>query len=280
MWRRLTIPVVLSADQAAAADLCDRSTLLPDARVRPRGVRTRQLGVLPFAGGLVVFCLRPRTVRLVRTGQGYAVECTSRSLMSVLTPLRLILAVMAVLSGGVALSALTTRDRTWWSEAFSNLGAFDDFSSLVFNGTLVVAGVGTCLFAYRLASDLRRLRRRGILGAAAHVIPVLVCVAGVALALVGIFTESANREVHDLVASTLALLFAALLLCTPPLLRALPTTVTVTCGVFLAASASMLLAGRMTLAAFELLTFVLFFLWLCTTSRAVGGLLRSKEPRR
>ena len=226
---------------------------------------------------------RPRSVRVVTSGDGYVLEFTARTLPSHLTPFRLISLVMVVLAVSVALAAATTKDRMWWTEAFSRLGVFGDLSSWAFNGGLVASGAFAVVFALRFRMDLIRLRRRGVSRAAAAIIPVLCIVAGAGIAAVGFIPESANRSLHDASAMTMAAAFTGLVLTSPWLLRRfrlgaqVPAAV---CGMVFVATAIAYAGGAMTLALFELIMFVLFFAWLGAVSHGGHRLLNGKGRRR
>lgn len=192
-----------------------------------------------------------------------------------LTPLRLILATMAVLSGSVLLSALTTQDPSWWTVAFSNLGVFDDASSALFNAGLIAAGATTCLFAIRLQLDLRRLHsaRR-----AAVLVPAQSALAGLSIAMVGLFPETPHPVVHDIAALALAGSVAGVVLTGQWLLRSRSPQVcvsTVVGAVIIAAATPLLVTEAITLASYELVLFGLFFLWLSVASREVHRALRA-----
>lgn len=286
MWRRVSIPVQLTDKQkdAVAQRMSGRGGILFLGDLRPhlRGVETPELGYIRHRRPAPV-TPRPHQVRLIRRDSGYAVEYTARSLGSLVTPLRLILTVMAVLSGGVLISALTTSDRMWWAEAFSKLGVSDDLSSFAFNGGLVAAGVVACVFAARLRLDLARLRFRGFSKTAVAAVPALVCLAGAGIATVGVFTETANRFMHDLGALVLAGAFAALVLSGPWFLRRLSRrlhAVTAVCSAGLFIATGLYIPGALTLAAYELVLFALFFLWLAVLSHYVHAKLNRRRAKK
>ncbi|MCT9821091.1 DUF998 domain-containing protein [Microbacterium sp. W1N] len=275
-WRRVTVAVRLTPEQRvhAAAPI----VAFDGARLRPDGVVLPGLGVVRHRHPAV---LSPwlRTVRLLTLSDGsHAVEYTARSLASVVTPVRLIMLAMTVLASAVSLSALTTRDRFWWMHAFSRLGVFDDLSSLAFNGGLIVSGIVSGLFATRLWLDLARLSRRGARPAAAVVVPALCMLASVGIVSVGLFTEYANKVVHDISAATLALAFAGMMITAPWMLKGLgrrPRLVTRICSTGLVVGITLHVLEIINLALFELVMFALFFLWLVTVSVAAHSRLHA-----
>lgn len=69
---------------------------------------------------------------------------------------------IAVLLGGVGLSAVVTPDRKWWHAFFSVLGGGGVVAAQIFNGTLIISGVllGVVGTACAAKINLPRSRRR------------------------------------------------------------------------------------------------------------------------
>ena len=68
---------------------------------------------------------------------------------------------MSFVAIGTLTAMVTSPDPLWWEIHFSQLGTFGDFSSLLFNGTLIVGGLLVTSFAVYLAADIRALAETG-----------------------------------------------------------------------------------------------------------------------
>lgn len=122
--------------------------------------------------------------------------------------------VIVVLATGVYLSATNADDPLWWQVSFSYMGTMNSYAGLLFNGTLMFAGLLLIVWLPFLMSDLRILARHGI--STEHSIRLLrygLIALGIALAFVGLFP---NRilplfdTIHNLSAALLGLIFLAL----------------------------------------------------------------------
>ena len=194
--------------------------------------------------------------------------------VSNMTTQRMSSLLMAFIVIGTVTAMVTTPDPEWWTYHFSQLGTFDDLSSWVFNGTLIAGGLLVTTFAVYIANDMDELVAAGVLTNArgAQIVPVLFVVMGIMLACVGIFPVDVNLALHNLSASGMALMFLALLISGPVLLRGMPRTYFVAAWTFLAATvASVVLfipaVGFFSLTAFEILVFALIFGWIAVFIR-------------
>ncbi len=187
---------------------------------------------------------------------------------------------MAFIVLGTLTAMVTSPDPEWWKVHFSELGTFDDLSSWVFNGTLIAGGLLVTTFAVYIANDLTALTEAGTLTnpGAARTVPTLFVVMGIMLAFVGIVPVDVNLLIHNVSASGMALMFLALLIAGPRLLRGMPRTYFVASWAFLAATvASVLLfvVGYFSLTAFEIIVFALIFGWIAVFIRFLGAAART-----
>ena len=175
---------------------------------------------------------------------------------------------IAFLSVGTLLSIVTTPDHTWWRVAFSELGTFDDFSGRAFNATMLTAGLLIVLLAGRVGRDLDALQQlRGI--KRSKWFGGLVASAGMHLAAVGAIPVNVNGFWHDRAASGIMLSFLGMLIVvtirrrhhTAGILRA-----TAAVGSVLGTTIVVFLFGVISLAALELIGFVLIFGWMSVYS--------------
>lgn len=283
MWKRATVPVRLTGEQEARVlETGERVVPYPGARAGVWGATLPGLGRIQHTRPAFVGP-RLRTVRVLVSDDGYCVEYTHRSVSSLATPLRLILFVLVVLVSSVGLAAATTRDHDWWTEAFSRLGVTGDLSSFAFNGGLVAVGLVSMVFAARLWMDLVRLRRYGAARSVAYWVPAACILASIGLIGVGLVPETSIRLLHDLSALTLVLALTVLMAAGPWLLRALPRRVKALaagCAAVHFGCIAAFAVGLLTLAAFELLLFGVYFIWLVAISHAVHTKLNRRQQRR
>lgn len=126
-----------------------------------------------------------------------------------------------------ALSAmLTANDPLWWDKNLSALGVGITASAVIFNATLIVAGLVVVGIADRVAVDLAGWRGRpGSRRSTSRRIRILqvgVLLIGVLLATVGAVSVNANMLLHNTAASGMGLVFVVLACALPTLLPGLP----------------------------------------------------------
>ncbi|MFT4283597.1 MAG: DUF998 domain-containing protein [Protaetiibacter sp.] len=183
---------------------------------------------------------------------------------------------------GVMAAMLSTSDPRWWEKNISALGIGDDFSSWIFNVTLIVAGVlitaisvylitelgqGHLARAPRDADDRHEVARIRLLGSA-------LVLLGVFLALVGVFPVSWVEWVHNTFATGLVVIFAGLVVGIRWIVPGLPEVFFVVGYVFLGVVlfATVLFAvGVYNLTAMEIIGFALIFAWLILLIRNISA---------
>lgn len=202
--------------------------------------------------------------------------------VSHMTTQRMSSLLMAFIVIGTLTAMVTTPDPEWWMVHFSQLGTFDNLSSLIFNGTLIAGGLLVTTFAVYIANDMEVLTDAGVLTNARgkRIVPALFVVMGIMLACVGIFPVDDNLALHNISASGMAAMFLVLLIGGPSLLRGMPRTYFVASWAFLAATlASVILfipaVGYFSLTAFEIIVFALIFGWIAVFIRFLGVAGRS-----
>lgn len=200
--------------------------------------------------------------------------------LPVATASRLATSIMVVLMSGVASAVATTTDHMWWQLHFSRLGEFHNGSGLLFNGTLISAGVLIVVFARRVRADVRSLARarRG----SARTTSVLISCVGVSLAMVGMVPLNSNSFLHDRAASGIVLSFAALLLTSTWFLhkavRGL-SLANVGALIVLFVAATFFVSGTINLALFEALGFTTIFGWVGVFTRCLTASVRVDSKR-
>jgi len=195
--------------------------------------------------------------------------------VSRVTTQRMSTLLMAFIVIGALTSMVTTPDPNWWQVHFSELGTFDDLSSFVFNGTLIAGGLLVTTFAVYIANDLQRLADDGVLAnpRSPRIVSTLFVIMGIMLAFVGIVPVDVNLLIHNLSATGMALMFLALLIAGPKLLRGMPRTYFLSSWAFLAATVAsvvLFVVGYFSLTAFEILVFALIFGWIAVFIRFLG----------
>ncbi|GAB3618078.1 hypothetical protein GCM10027416_26350 [Okibacterium endophyticum] len=183
---------------------------------------------------------------------------------------------------GVLLSMATSTDPIWWRYHFSHLGTFGDQPSIVFNATLIIAGLLVTTFALYVSRDIRRLARRRIVRFewSARVISAFFIAMGIALAGIGLVPINLTIIGHNVFAGGTVILFGVLLLATPIMLWGMPAALGITAlGFFAALAASAWLAsiGYFNITAFELVAFVIMFGWIALFVRFVSAVLASDK---
>lgn len=196
--------------------------------------------------------------------------------VSHMTTVRMTGLLIIFITAGTLSSMATSQDPKWWEYHFSQLGTFGDGSSGLFNITLLIAGALVTAFAVYLRRDIHTLYTNGVIrqAHAPRIISNAFMVMGVMLACVGLFPVHVSLTLHNTAASGMAVVFAALLVGTPFVLRGLPWP-------FFAASAAFLIGllggawlfftGVYGLTAFELLAFVIIFSWIAVFIRFISA---------
>lgn len=211
-----------------------------------------------------------------------AVSVASYSLyleVAQLTTMRLAHRMLMFMGGGVLLSMTTSPDPLWWQRQFSYLGTFGDQPSLIFNGTLIVAGALVTTFAMYVSRDLRMLRRRHVVQYrwSAPTYTVLFIVLGALLAGIGLVPENLNTSAHNSIAAATSCTFGVMLLLTPVALRGMPWSfILLTCGCLALLASDVWLyinESYFNLTAFEAVAFAILFGWISILVRFMAAML-------
>lgn len=176
---------------------------------------------------------------------------------------------------GIITAMVIAPDPNWWKVHFSQLGTFDDLSSVFFNGTLIGGGLLVTTFAVYIAHDMNALVDAGVLASrrSPRIVSTLFVVMGAAFAGVGIVPVDLNRIAHDIAALALATMFLAMLIAGPKLLRGMPRSYFVSTWVILGATVGSVVLYALhffTLTAVEIVVFVLIFGWISVFVRFLG----------
>lgn len=196
-----------------------------------------------------------------------------------LTTMRLAHRMLIFMGGGVLLSMTTSPDPLWWQRQFSYLGTFGDQPSLIFNGTLIVAGALVTTFAMYVSRDLRTLLRRHVVHYrwSAPTYTVLIIVLGALLAGIGMVPENVNMNAHNSIAAATSCTFGIMLALTPIALRGMPWSfILLTCGCLAVLVSDVLLylnASYFNLTAFETVAFAILFGWISILVRFMAAML-------
>ncbi len=183
---------------------------------------------------------------------------------------------------GVFAAMLSTSDADWWEKNISALGIGDDFSSWVFNITLIVAGaIITAIASYLVvelaASGMARARGERDDGRERLRIEVLrgaLLALGTFLALVGVFPVNWVEWVHNTFATGLVVIFAAMVFGVRHVVPRMPVVFVAVGFVFLGVVlfATVLFAtGAYNLTAVEIIGFALIFTWLIVLIRNISA---------
>lgn len=192
-----------------------------------------------------------------------------------MTTQRMMSLLMAFVVLGTLTSAVTTPDKEWWAVHFSQLGTYDDISSWIFNGTLVVGGLLVTTFAVYISHDMNALVDSGVLSdsSSPRTVSGLFVVMGVMLAGVGLVPVDVSFLIHTLSASGLAVVFMVLLIGGRKYLSGMPPTYFVVSWSFLAAILATIVlyvTQYFSLTALEITVFALIFGWIAVFISFLG----------
>jgi len=180
-----------------------------------------------------------------------------------------------MLCASILAAATTTSAADWWMSCFSELGATNDTSSLLFNGGVVLAGLVITLSALPILRGLRGAYAAGSRAGSADstLMPLLTAGLGISLVLIGVLPLSFDVFAHERAANGALASSAGLLLLHRRHLRGLSRTldrIALGAVVVLALGMAGLIAGLLTLTVFEALAFGSVITWL----HAVETLMR------
>lgn len=209
---------------------------------------------------------------------GYMVfRSVARTTTQRLTSLLMTFVVMGVLT-----AAVTTPDPFWWRVHFSQLGTFNDASSWIFNGTLVVGGLLVTTFAVYIWHDMSILASDGHLAerSSPRTVARRFVIMGVMLAGVGLVPVDVSFLVHTVSASGLAVVYLMLLIGGRRHLAGMPSTYFVASWIFLgaiAATVALFFARIFSVTALEIMVFALIFGWISVFIRFLGAVGDDEE---
>lgn len=171
-----------------------------------------------------------------------------------------------LLCGSILVSAATTTDADWWRLYFSRLGMMGDFSSLAFNGGLIVSGAIIAGSSWVLRVRLRDLADTDSLRLrlATVFMPQAIVGLGVSLLAIGVFPLSVDPVAHEWATNGAVLSFALLLLSHRVLLWQLSATLqraSVVSAVVLICAVVALKLEAVSLTVFEAIAFAVILCW-------------------
>lgn len=176
-----------------------------------------------------------------------------------------VLCAALLLCGCILVSMATTTDPDWWRLYFSRLGMMGDFSSLAFNGGLIVSGAIIACSAWMLRVRLRDMihatRRSRV---AMHLMPYAIVGLGVSLLAIGAYPLSVDPIAHERATNGAVLSFAFLLLSHRVLLWQLAPALqraSVISAVTMIAALVALKAEVISLTVFEATAFAMILWW-------------------
>ncbi|MCU1409030.1 MAG: hypothetical protein JWM23_1110 [Microbacteriaceae bacterium] len=186
-----------------------------------------------------------------------------------------LLAIM--LAGGVLLSMISSRNSRWWEVNFSILGTTRDFSGLSFNLTMIIGGAAITILAGLLTQEwtLWATSRAPSARRRINVVKWSLVTIGTLLALVGLVPVSISLPVHNTVATSMVLVFLALVISLKRILPEFPRNFFLLSYAFLAgivvSGVMFFPVGYYNLTAFELITSGLIFGWLVIFVRVTAA---------
>ncbi|NEG96147.1 ABC transporter permease [Bifidobacterium sp. SMB2] len=243
----------------------------------------------------------PAVVALFSAVTGYLVFVQADSLNSKTIASLLPLFVVS----GVSTAGLTSDDPNWWKNNFSQLGDRTTFAARMFNSTLVLAGVCVIILSYFAVSELIATQRMRMLWRTASdgkssdagkssgtdsrhgdveiprfwariiCLSVLLTLAGMCFAGVGLFRYTPHPILHNVFARGLSLPMSLLMVFLPWLAPQLSKAMYVVSDLIIVAIAVAgvhWLQGGTTLTNVEALACILFMGWFIVFSRQIAAI--------
>lgn len=177
---------------------------------------------------------------------------------------------------GTTTSAVTSSDASWWKLDFSELGAHNDLSSWIFNGTLIAGGLLVTTFAVYISHDMYALVATGRLSdrSSPRTVAASFITMGVMLAGVGIFPVDEFFWIHTFAASGMGVVYLVLLIGGRRHLSGMPRMYFVSSWLFLAAtlvSVVLYLTRFFSLTTLEVIVFAAIFGWIAVFIQFLGA---------
>ncbi|MBT1176350.1 ABC transporter permease [Bifidobacterium callimiconis] len=256
------------------------------------------LGVINGIMGISLFSSYIPSVTAIFSGVvGYVVFVQADTLNSQTIASLLPLFVVS----GVSTAGLTTDDPNWWKNNFSQLGDRTTFAARMFNSTLILAGICVVILSYFAISELittqrMRLKWRIVNGtgeapkvgdepktefdiphfwARILCLVILLTLAGVCFAGVGMFRYTPHPILHNVFARGLSLPMSLLMIFLPWLAPQLSRAMYVVSDLIIATiviAGFNWLQGNTTLTNVEALACILFMGWFIVFSRQIAAI--------
>lgn len=199
------------------------------------------------------------------------------------TAVTMSMALAVFLIAGTLTSMITAGDPKWWEIHLSSLGANGGVSMYAFNGTLIIGGIVIAGIADQIAKDFVALQNASSKYKAVktEIIRWTLILVGLFLAGVGLFPYDTMSTLHVLSAGGMVVLFVFLI-------GGLWKLVPVFSRAFLGLSYGLLVAvlfstylyeviGYFNLTGYEIICFIILFLWLVIFVRQIAASLHDSQ---
>ncbi len=204
------------------------------------------------------------------------------------TSMRSVLSIFAIiLLAGISISAIDENNPLWWKESFSFLGEAQSADRLVFNSTLVIAGVLFVILQQFFMDRFIRLREANLLSAGkTRLVRASLIGIGVALAVVGLVPFGVNaplNAVHSAAAYTLMAVLLAHMVLARRLLPFFPHEFYAVTWLMVGATVVALalhLLGSINTVGIELIGFIIAGAWFMLFAKNVELLVDQIESQR
>ncbi len=177
---------------------------------------------------------------------------------------------------GTLTSIITSDNKYWWQNHFSELGTGGTLSSYTFNLTIIIGGILMVSLADYIVSDFQKIQRVSGQYAKikAGVVRSLFMVIGVAMIGVGIFPYNMFRQIHDISADVMTLTFCILMLILPmvvPIFSRSFIALSYISTILVVGSYWLFREGKLQLVVMEVASAMTLFLWLIVFLRQVSA---------
>ncbi len=189
-----------------------------------------------------------------------------------------------IISGAFA-SMITSENKFWWQNHFSALGAGSTLSSYAFNLTMIIGGIIIASLADYIVSDFQKIKNfsERYVKIKTRTVRIIFIIIGITMVGVGAFPYDRFRLVHDMFANTMTLVFCLLIVSLPWLVPMFGRAFISLSYAFVAAivgSYWLFLDGKGSLIVMEVVSALMFFLWLIIFIRQISAVYFDESSAR
>lgn len=198
---------------------------------------------------------------------------------------KLLQTTIILIAGGIYLTMANMADPLWWQQSFSHLGTLESNTSLLFNATLIFAGIMFMVWLPYFMSDVQVLvRHEAASPRSAQLLRLGFILIGAGMMVIGLVQYGVNplaSVIHNAAAYTIAAVLILMMAGTRWLVPGLAQEVFVTAWLLVAGVLTTLVGaafGYFNTVGLELISFTLGMIWLQFLARNVQESVTELEP--